>query len=151
MPHDQWVTETLNALQEAGYRQGGARRSVIEFLGSQDCCLSAQEIAHEMRAEGRAVGVASVYRVLDLLAENGFAQRLMIGGTARYEPFEHGGDHHHHLVCDDCGRVEAFADEGLESALEQVETSSGYAVAGHEVVVRGACGECRAEPAAAAS
>jgi Fur family ferric uptake transcriptional regulator len=145
---ERWVTATLTALRAAGLRHGGARRAVIEFLGRQDCCLSAQEIARRMREGGQEVGVASVYRVLDLLAEKGFAQRLMIGGTARYEPFAPGADHHHHLVCDDCGRVEAFADPRLESALERVEESSGYAVAAHEVVVRGACGECRAEAVA---
>jgi Fe2+ or Zn2+ uptake regulation protein len=53
-------------------------------------------------------------------------------------------DHHHHLVCDACGKVEPFADRGLERALEAVEERSGYSVVGHEVVVRGACADCRA-------
>jgi Fe2+ or Zn2+ uptake regulation protein len=46
-------------------------------------------------------------------------------------------------VCADCGKVEPFADRGLERALVAVEERSGYTVVGHEVVVRGACADCR--------
>ena len=138
-----WVTETTQALARAGYRSGGARRAVIELLGAQDCCLSAQEIFDRLRAGGRGVGIATVYRVLDLLAENGFVQRVDVGGgTARFEAVHTSGDHHHHLVCRDCGRVDAFEDDELERALRLVEGRTGYSVAEHEVVLRGACADC---------
>jgi Fur family ferric uptake transcriptional regulator len=137
-----WSEQTLAALAEDGFRSGGARRAVIELLGRQECCLSAQEIFDALRAQGRKVGIASVYRVLELLTERGLVQRIELGsGTARYEP-EQGDDHHHHFVCDDCGKVEAFADAGLERALRRVEGASRNAVAGHEIVLRGACDDC---------
>jgi Fur family transcriptional regulator, ferric uptake regulator len=138
-----WTSDTIEALGRAGYRSGGARRAVIELLGRQDCCLTAQEIFDGLRAEGRAVGIASVYRVLDLLGERGFVQRIDVGaGMARFEPVHLSGEHHHHLVCEDCGKVEAFADEGLERALQKVEGRTGYSVGGHDVVLRGACADC---------
>jgi Fur family transcriptional regulator, ferric uptake regulator len=140
-----WTETTLAALRSAGYRSGGARRTVVELLGRQNCCLSAQEIFDRLRAEGRGVGIASVYRVLDLLGEKGHVQRVDVGaGTARYEPVLPSGEHHHHLVCDGCGKVEAFADPELERAIHRVEGRTGYSVAGHDVVLRGACGDCRA-------
>ena len=139
-----WTGETLAALTRAGYRAGGARRAVIELLGRQDCCLTAQEIFDGLRAEGRAVGIASVYRVLELLNEKGLVQRIDVGsGMARFEPLHRSGEHHHHLVCEDCGKVEAFEDDDLELALTKLERRSGYSVAGHEVVLRGACADCR--------
>jgi Fur family ferric uptake transcriptional regulator len=46
-------------------------------------------------------------------------------------------------VCDGCGKVETFTDERLETALRDVEDKSGYAVAAHDVVLRGACSACR--------
>jgi Fur family ferric uptake transcriptional regulator len=86
-----------------------------------------------------------VYRVLDLLTEKGFVQRLEVGhGTARFEPAHASGEHHHHLVCGECGRVEAFEDDELERALRKVEGRTGYSVAGHDVVLRGACARCSA-------
>ena len=140
-----WATDTTEALDRAGYRSGGARRAVIELLGRQDCCLTAQEIFDGLRTEGRTVGIASVYRVLDLLGDRGFVQRIDVGaGMARFEPVHSSGEHHHHLVCEDCGKVEAFADEGLERALQKVTGRTGYSVAGHDVVLRGACADCSA-------
>ena len=139
-----WADETARRLLEKGMRNGGARRAVIELLAEQNCCLTAQEIFDRLRATGRRVGIASVYRILDLLAAEGLVQRIELGsGTARYEPVSPEG-HHHHLVCDSCGKVEAFEDQALERALSRVEEQSGFAVAGHDVVLHGACVNCAA-------
>jgi len=134
----------LDALRERGYRAGVARRSVVELLGAQNCCLTAQEVFDRLRASGRRVGMASVYRILDQLAADGYVQRVELGeGIARYEPHHHDGAlHHHHLVCDGCGKIEAFSDEELERAIRKLEGRTGYAVAGHDVVLRGACRDC---------
>jgi Fur family ferric uptake transcriptional regulator len=139
-----WAAETIAALKREGLRSGGARHAVIALLGGQDCCLSAQEIHDRLRAGGSTVGLASVYRSLDLLAERRLVQRIDVGdGVMRFEPAHAGGEHHHHLVCNDCGKVEAFADEQLERALRAVEETTGYASAGHDVLLRGECGDCR--------
>jgi len=139
-----WADETVERLLAKGLRNGGARRAVIELLAGQNCCLTAQEIFDELRASGRRVGIASVYRILELLTAEGVVQRIDLGsGTARYEPVWPDG-HHHHLVCDSCGKVEAFEDPALENALTRVEKRSGYAVAGHDVVLHGACADCDA-------
>jgi Fur family transcriptional regulator, ferric uptake regulator len=138
-----WAEATLGSLRSKGHRDGGARRAVIELLGRQECCLTAQEIFDRLRDDGRRVGIASVYRALEQLCRDGFVQRIDIGsGTHRFEPLHAGGEHHHHLVCDDCGKVEAFADEALERALANVEGQTGYSVAGHDVVLRGLCDAC---------
>lgn len=138
-----WERRATEELRAAGYRAGSARREVIRFLNSQSCCLGAQEIHDELRASGRVIGLASVYRVLDTLTERGLLQRLEFGdGVARFEPIRDDHSHHHHLVCDGCGKVETFSDERLERALRDVESKSGYAVAVHDVVLRGACNAC---------
>jgi Fur family ferric uptake transcriptional regulator len=139
-----WADSTLAALRARGLRDGGARRAVVELLGEQRCCLGAQEIYDELRAKRRGVGLASVYRTLDQLSADGFLQRIELGdAVTRYEPVLADGEHHHHLVCDGCGKVEAFADDRLERALHRVEHETGYRVAAHDVVLRGACSDCR--------
>ena len=141
-----WAEETIAALAAAGRRDSGARRAVVELLGRQHCCLTAQEIFDQLRGEGRRVGIASVYRTLEQLSREGYVQRIDIGaGTSRFEPIHADGKHHHHLVCDDCGKVEAFADDELERALRRVERRTGYSVAGHDVVLRGACDDCASD------
>jgi Fur family transcriptional regulator, ferric uptake regulator len=144
-PHEQdWAEETLAGLLAKGLRQGGARRAIVELLGEQDCCLTAQEILDRLRATDRKVGIASVYRILDLLTGAGYVQRIEVGsGTFRYEPIHRSGDHHHHLVCDSCGKVEPFEDRALERVLHRVEGSSGYDVSLHDVVLHGSCADCR--------
>ena len=138
-----WAQRATEELRAAGYRAGAARRQVIGFLDVQSCCLGAQEIHDQLRASGRAIGLASVYRVLDTLTERGLLQRLELGdGVARFEAIRGDHSHHHHLVCHGCGKVETFSDERLERALRDVESKSGYTVAMHDVVVRGACTAC---------
>jgi Fur family transcriptional regulator, ferric uptake regulator len=139
-----WSDEALAVLEARG-RSGGARRAVVELLGRQDCCLTAQQIFDRLRADGRRVGIATVYRVLEQLSERGLVQRVDVGaGTALYEAALRGGEHHHHLVCDDCGKVEAFADDELEAVIHKVERRTGYTIGGHDVVLRGACRDCAA-------
>jgi len=140
---EEWVSETLETLRRKGMRSGSARRAVVELLAEQNCCLTAQEIFDTLRAGGRRVGIASVYRIIELLISQGLVQRIELGsGVSRYEPVWPDG-HHHHLVCDRCGKVDAFEDRALEQALGEVEASSGYSVAAHDVVLHGTCAECR--------
>ena len=144
MTATRWSDHALECLRESGYRSGGARRTVVEYLDGQDCCLSAQETHERLAAAGARVGIASVYRVLDLLAAEGLLTRVDLGdGLARYEPARP-GSHHHHLVCGDCGKVEAFEDDALERELTRVAGRLGYAMDAHDVVLRGACDDCRA-------
>jgi Fur family transcriptional regulator, ferric uptake regulator len=140
----EWADSTSSALLAKGLRNGQARRAVIDLLAEQNCCLTAQELFDRLRASGRPVGIASIYRTLELLTGEGYVQRIDLGsGIARYEPVGVEADHHHHLVCDTCGKVEAFEDHALELALARLEETSGYDVAGHDVVLRGTCRDCR--------
>jgi Fur family ferric uptake transcriptional regulator len=139
-----WAESALTKLRAESGRTGGARREVVQYIDAQHCCVSAQEIHEGMRAGGARIGIASVYRALEGLSQLDLVQRVELGdGVARFEPLRPGGDHHHHLVCDDCGKIEPFEDPTLESAIERVAVGHGYAVAAHDVVLRGECSECR--------
>lgn len=143
-PAVDWQEHTLATLTAAGHRKGGARNAVVELLADQGCALSAQEIDDKLRAGGRAVGRASVYRILELLTELRLVQRIDVGqGIARYERHQPDGDHHHHLVCDSCGTIAPFEDPSLEQAIEQVSRRLKFAVGDHDVVLHGACNDCR--------
>jgi Fur family transcriptional regulator, ferric uptake regulator len=117
---------------------------VIGLLARQHCCLTANEIFEALRTKERKIGLASVYRALDQLTSLQLVQRLEFPDAARYEPMAPTGEHHHHLVCESCGKVEPFADGRLERALERVGEAVGFQVDGHDVLLRGACAACRA-------
>src|SRR5262249_15174050 len=74
-----WAEHALTALDDAGYRRGGARRAVVDLLARQNCCLSAQEIFDGLRRARRPVGIASVYRALDALVDLRLVKRVDAG------------------------------------------------------------------------
>jgi Fur family ferric uptake transcriptional regulator len=143
MAATEWSEHVHAVLSQAGLKRGGARERVIELLATKPCALSAVEIEDELRASGRPTGRASVYRVLDLLVEHGLVERLEVGdGQARFERSHPDGEHHHHLVCDRCGRLVAFDDPGLERAIGRLSERLGVRIDSHDVLLRGACERC---------
>jgi Fur family transcriptional regulator, ferric uptake regulator len=149
---DSWVEFAESELRRAGHRASLPRSAVLELIGRQPCVLSANEISHRLRASGQAVGVATVYRTLELLESLKLVQRLDVGrGGARYEPALPGGEHHHHhLVCDRCGRVTPFEDLQLERAIDRLAGRLDYRVGEHDVILRGSCPDCVRERSGAA-
>lgn len=141
-----WVEHAEATLAAAGHKRGGARRALIELLAAQQCALTAQEIEDALRHDGaRRVSRASIYRVLDELERLRLVQRVEIGqAMVRYERTSAQAEHHHHLVCDECGTVMPFSDPQLERAIEALSEHVPLAVSDHEIVLRGACRDCAA-------
>ena len=137
-----WTEHARKELARAGHRSGGARGEVLELLGRQSCCLSAQDIHDRLRERGTSVGLASVYRALDVLAGLKLVHRIDVDGTACYEPADPSGEHHHHAICDRCGKMDAFEDEQLEALIDGVAKRLGYEIGVHDVVLRGSCPQC---------
>jgi Fur family ferric uptake transcriptional regulator len=143
MAATEWSEHVRAVLSDAGLKRGGARERVIELLAGEPCALSAVEIEDALRAAGRPTGRASVYRVLELLVEHGLVERVAVGdGQTRFERSQPGGAHHHHLVCEQCGRLVAFDDPGLEHAIDRLSDRLGVTIESHDVLLRGACERC---------
>jgi Fur family transcriptional regulator, ferric uptake regulator len=140
--HD-WVSGAEQALADAGYRRGGARRAVLELLNEQACALSVLEIEDLLRAGERRVSRASIYRILEELERLGAIQRVEIGQSmVRYETIGGSKHHHHHLVCDHCGVLQPFSDPELERTIARLSERVPLVVSDHEVVLHGACADC---------
>ncbi len=136
---EEWAERARTALAEAGFRSGGGRRQVVEVLEREDCALTALEIDRRLRGVGRA----TVYRALEQLEGLGLIQRVDLGADAAgYERVEPGGEHHHHIVCDRCGRVVTFEDDRIERAIGAVAKRGDFSVSSHEVTLRGECADC---------
>jgi Fur family ferric uptake transcriptional regulator len=142
-----WVDRAEATLAAAGRKRGGARRAVLELLGGETCALTAVEIEDALRgARSRPVSRASIYRILDELERLRLVQRVETGqAMVRYERVCDSHDHHHHLVCDECGSVMPFSDAGLERAIEKLSEQVPLAVSEHEIVLHGACPDCAAQ------
>ncbi len=138
-----WSEYVHASLAAGGLKRGAARDRIVEILAGQPCALSAIEIEDNLRGRGEPTARASIYRILDLLVERGLAERVVVGsGQARFERLEYDGDHHHHLVCDQCGQLVAFDDPGLEQAISRASERLGLRVESHDVTLHGACAQC---------
>jgi len=144
-----WIERAEATLAGAGRKRGGARSALLELLGAESCALSAQEIEAALAgAHSRPVSRASVYRILDDLERLGLVHRVEIGqAMVRYERTPGPEEHHHHLVCDQCGLVMPFSDPDLERAITSLSERVPLRVSEHEIVIRGACRDCAGEPA----
>jgi len=144
--HGGWYDRASQALSDAGYRRGAARRAVLELLDTRPCAATAIEIEDALRHRSqatRAVSRASIYRILAELETLGLVTRLEVGGGIdRFEAVREGSGHHHHLICDHCGTLTPFADEELERAIRHVSRRVALNVSEHEVVLHGACPDC---------
>jgi Fur family transcriptional regulator, ferric uptake regulator len=141
-----WVRRAEAELEAAGRKRGGARRAVLELLAGETCALSAPQIEDALSgSHARAVSRASVYRVLEELERLGLVQRVEVGqAMARYERVCERDEHHHHLVCDECGVVIPFSDPALEHAISTLSERVPLVVSEHEIVLHGACRDCAA-------
>lgn len=141
-----WRDATLALIRDSGARGTRGREVVVTYLSEHPGCLSAGELAVALRTARSPVGVATVYRTLDLLHGLGALVTHDLGDrVTRFEPVLPDGmdHHHHHLVCLDCGRVELFSNPELEGALERAAASLQALVEDHEVVLHGHCALCR--------
>jgi Fur family transcriptional regulator, ferric uptake regulator len=140
-----WAEHALATLQAAGYRRGGARRAVVEALSRHDCAVTALELEEELRQRRPAPGRASIYRALEQLERLGLLRRLEVSrGIAGFERVEPDGEHHHHAICRDCGRMIRFEDPSLERAIDKVSGRISFDASEHEVTIRGRCQRCAA-------
>jgi len=118
-------------------RRTEQREAIVEALRGSDRAVTAQEL----HAELDGVGLATVYRNLQRLAETGDAD------TLRRENGELafllcGGGHHHHLSCRECGRVERVRDCRLDDWANEVAAGHGFSQVEHHAELVGLCAEC---------
>ena len=122
------------------------RVAVSGVLDDLDEFRSAQEIHAMLRARGERVGLATVYRTLQGLAQAAEVDVLRSAeGEVVYRRCT-SGEHHHHLVCRTCGRTVEVAGPAVERWAEKVAAEHGFAEVSHTLEVFGTCAAC-AEPA----
>ena len=122
------------------------RVAVSSVLDDLDEFRSAQEIHAMLRARGERVGLATVYRTLQGLAQAAEVDVLRSAdGEVVYRRCA-SGEHHHHLVCRTCGRTVEVAGPAVERWAEKVAAEHGFAEVSHTLEVFGTCAAC-AEPA----
>ena len=118
------------------------RAAVSRALGTAESFQSAQALYDAMRRAGESIGLTTVYRHLQALAEAGEVDVLRTAdGESVYRQCQ-GGDHHHHLVCRSCGATVEVTGAAVERWAASVAAQHGFTDVTHTVEVFGTCGSC---------
>jgi len=118
------------------------RAAVAQALGEAETFRSAQHIHEVLRGTGERVGLTTVYRTLQAMADAGEVDVLRGDGEAMYRRCR-SDDHHHHLVCRSCGTTVELAAADVETWTAAVARRHGFTDVSHTVEVFGVCRDCR--------
>ncbi|MFV0342930.1 MAG: Fur family transcriptional regulator [Anaerocolumna sp.] len=138
-------------LKEKGLKVTMQRIDILEALEDRpDEHLTAEEIYELVKERNPDIGLATVYRTIQLLAELNLIDKLNLGdGFVRYEIGRQSDDgtihHHHHLVCLNCGNVLTFQGDLLDALEHRIQETMGFEVIDHEVKLLGYCKDCKEE------
>ncbi|MGA2262271.1 MAG: transcriptional repressor [Acidobacteriota bacterium] len=127
------------------------REEIFGLLMQSQQHLSAKEVYALLHPSNSAIGIATVYRRLDLLEKAGLLRKIQCrDGQLRYE-YKRGdqSDHHHHLICTNCGKILNYRDfekeelDLVRKTEEIMEKKYGFLVRDHNIEFLGLCKECR--------
>ena len=125
-------------LRKLGLKVTLPRVKILEILAASAVHLSAEDIYRRLLEHGEDIGLATVYRVLTQFEAVSLVRRHHFeGGTAVFELNR--GEHHDHIVCMDCGKVEEFLDCGIEARQLDVAKKLGFQVEEHNLILYGRC------------
>ncbi|MDG4550290.1 MAG: ferric iron uptake transcriptional regulator [Candidatus Contendobacter sp.] len=126
-------------LKQAGLKVTLPRMKILDMLQHQDGMhLTAEEIFRALEESGEEVGLATVYRVLTQFESAGLVKRHHFeGGHSVFELNQ--GEHHDHILCLECGRIEEFCDEDIEQRQHVIAQRLGFELAEHCLILYGHC------------
>lgn len=130
-------------LKKAGLKATLPRLKILQMLESSPTRhVSAEDIYKALLESGEEVGLATVYRVLTQFETAGLVSRLHFeGGHSVFELNQ--GEHHDHIVCVKCGRVDEFMDATIEARQRTIAAESGYTMTDHSLYIYGICPVCQ--------
>ena len=132
-------------LKKAGLKATLPRLKILELLENADGQhMSAEDVYKKLLGTGEDVGLATVYRVMTQFETAGLVVRHHFdSGLSVFELNE--GEHHDHIVCEKCGKVEEFVDESIEQKQHEAADKLGYKMTSHSLYIYGICPRCQKE------
>jgi Fur family ferric uptake transcriptional regulator len=130
-------------LRDAGLKVTLPRIKILQMLESSATKhLSAEDVYKALIEADEDVGLATVYRVLTQFESAGLVERHHFeGGSSVFELTS--VDHHDHIVCNGCGRVEEFFDQVIENQQEAIAEKYGFTITDHSMYLYGLCQDCQ--------
>jgi len=137
--------ELCTLLRKGGLKATPKRRMVAEYLLGSGDARTVEDIRRHLRKRLGTLGLPTVYRIAEELAEIGLLARIDLGDrVARYAACRaYGTGHHHHVVCMKCGSVEVMPTCLFQRQVKALEHTTGFRITGHRLQVEGVCPNCQ--------
>jgi len=136
------VQDSIRILQAQGYKATKPRRLVLEVLEEAEKPLSPYEIQDVLRQQGKYLNHVTIYRVLDLLCRLNLAHKVLSSGGFVRCNLDAAEGCHRFMVCQDCGAIQEFADEGLCQEEDELAQNLGFHTEYHLSEFSGLCAQC---------
>lgn len=139
------IDKVKQQLQSQGYKLTPQREATVRvLLENEEDHLSAEDVFMLVKEKAPEIGLATVYRTLELLNEMHVVEKLNFGdGVARYDlRTESSKHHHHHLICVQCGSVSEIMEDWLLPLEDKLEQEFGFTVLDHRLDFQGICAKC---------
>lgn len=132
---------TLEKLRDRGMRITKIRRELVDYiLGTKDH-WTIQDLAERLQTDMPSVGIATIYRTVNLLVDEGAVTRTIVDhGPARFEVTPE--EHHDHLSCVICGKIVEFENDQIEKLQEKIAEEHGFVLKDHRMELFGECRDC---------
>ncbi len=130
------------ALREQGYKLTPQRRAVIRTIVSSQDHLTPAALYERVRQEHPAIGLVTIYRTLELLSRLELICELHAGGSCHSYTISI-PEHHHHLICSNCGEVIDFTGYDLTELEQRLHRETGFEIEGHLLEFIGRCQNCQ--------
>jgi Fur family ferric uptake transcriptional regulator len=121
-------------------RQTWQKDAVLNALGKAEGFVSAQQLHKQLTQHGSVIGLATVYRTLNSLVADGLADSLVNAGESLFRDCSK--DHHHHLICNECGVAVEIEAKQAEEWASKVAKYHGFTDVSHTIDIFGTCKKC---------
>jgi len=121
-------------------RQTWQKDAVLHALGMAQGFVSAQQLHKQLTQHGSVIGLATVYRTLNTLVADGLADSLVNAGESLFRDCSK--DHHHHLICNECGVAVEIEAKQAEEWASKVAKYHGFTDVSHTIDIFGTCKKC---------
>ncbi len=117
------------------------RRAVLSLINQSSEHWDAERIMQALLDTGTRVGMATIYRTLSALEQEGLIAGVLIGQRKHYERVDK--PHHDHLICEACGHIEEFMQQDIERLQQDIAEQHGFHMQSHSLVIFGICHSCQ--------
>ena len=132
-----------NALKKEGLRHTIQRQAVWDEIKSNDAHRDAEQVYSALRKNNLNVSRATVYRTIDVLYKNNLIRKIELGDSPSKYENKVNSDHHDHIICVQCGRIDEFVDDKIESQQDKIIDKLGFKMIRHIHQLFVLCKDCQ--------